>query len=119
MSFDDSSKFLGSSARLRPDAFRSKPPATEFKCLMCRTPMNDKGKHWECPRCFFFYRPLAPGTIPKRYGGRPIKRMCLQCRRRQISADPRQKLCARCAEKRERDRKAVRCRDYLDLAPSR
>ena len=29
--------------------------------------MRDKGEQWECPRCFFFYKPLIPGTIPKKY----------------------------------------------------
>ena len=39
---------------------------TTFACLMCGCPMRDSGKQWKCG-CGFFYKPLIPGTIPKKY----------------------------------------------------
>jgi Zn finger protein HypA/HybF involved in hydrogenase expression len=100
VSYSDTARILGPGTRLDPDAFAPKPPAKKFECLMCEAPMADKRKQWECPRCSFFYRPLVPGTIPKRYSGTLIKRMCTDCHRRQISSNPKQIYCETCNTKR-------------------
>src|SRR5262245_21059962 len=74
-----------------------------FKCLMCDAPMLDKGEQWECPRCFFFYKPLIPGTIPQKYRQATvaIKRLCRDCGRVEVTGIRR--LCPTRANSRKRE----------------
>jgi hypothetical protein len=70
---------------------------------MCDTPMHDRGERWECPRCFFFYKPLIPGTIPEKYrhAGVAIKRLCQDCGKVEVTGIRR--LCPTCANSRKRE----------------
>jgi hypothetical protein len=87
-----------------------------FKCLMCGRPMRDAGGQWEC-RCGFFYKPLVPGLIPKRYRQEAItiKKLCRGCGRREVRG--RQIYCAKCAAYRQRRSKRLcaRARRSLDV----
>jgi hypothetical protein len=73
MNFDDTARYNG--------------PTVLFPCLMCEVLMvwgpamqvtngrlvrrRDKNgrvlEQWDCPRCGFFYTPLIPRTVPKKY----------------------------------------------------
>jgi len=85
------------------DTFRS------FKCLLCGRPMQNAGKRWEC-RCGFFYQPLVPGSIPKKYRNdfKQIKRMCMTGRGKDLGKEKkcqtevsgRAEYCPRCVAKR-------------------
>ena len=74
-----------------------------FRCLICDTPMRDKGEQWECPRCFFFYKPLIPGTIPEKYRQATvaIKKLCRGCGKVEVTGIRR--LCPTCANSRKRE----------------
>jgi len=74
-----------------------------FKCLMCDTPMRDKGEQWECARCFFFYKPQIPGTIPKKdpQAAVAIKKLCRDCGRIEVTGIRR--LCPTCPNSRKRE----------------
>src|SRR5262245_42051659 len=73
-----------------------------FKCLLCNRPMRDTGKQWEC-RCGFFYKPLIPGTIPKRYRQNTvaIKKLCQHCGKVEVTGIKR--FCPKCAKSRNRE----------------
>jgi hypothetical protein len=97
MTYDDSEKALARGA------------VASFKCLLCGRPMRDTGKQWEC-RCGFFYKPLVPGSIPKKYRNdfKQIKRMCMagrgenlgQEKKCQTEVSGRAEYCPRCVAKR-------------------
>jgi hypothetical protein len=73
-----------------------------FKCLMCGRPMRDAGERWECC-CGFFYRPLVPGTIPRKYQqgeAKTAKKMCRQCSKVEVKGMKR--LCPACGNSRKR-----------------
>jgi hypothetical protein len=71
--------------------------------------MRDAGKQWEC-RCGFFYKPLVPGSIPKKYRNdfKQIKRMCMSGRGKNLGREKkcqtevsgRAEYCPRCIAKR-------------------
>ena len=90
MTYDDSEKALARGA------------AASFKCLLCGRPMRNAGEQWEC-RCGFFYKPLVPGTIPKKYrqGSVAIKKLCQGCGKVQVTGIRR--LCPTCAKSRKRE----------------
>ena len=83
--------------------FTTKGNQDLFKCLMCDTAMLDKGEQWECPRCFFFYKPQVPGTIPEKYrqAAIAIKRLCRDCGKVKVTGIRR--LCPTCANSRKRE----------------
>jgi hypothetical protein len=89
MTYDDSEKALARGA------------VASFMCLLCGRPMRDAGKRWKC-RCGFFYKPLIPGTIPKKYqhGAVSAKKLCRDCRRSEVRRN--QIYCVACAGKRQR-----------------
>jgi hypothetical protein len=107
MNFDDTARFLGPSNKLWPELFAEKKRRPEkenlFPCLVCGSPMAwiDRTLRWECPRCRFFYKPLKPRTIPKKYlgAGRRIKRVCRICRRVEVTG--KRQFCTQCAAKRK------------------
>ena len=72
-----------------------------FKCLLCGRSMRDAGKQWEC-RCGFFYKPLLPGTIPRKYQQAAItaKKLCRDCHRVEVRGI--QRSCPNCARSRRR-----------------
>ena len=90
MNYDDSARLTTKGA---PDV---------FKCLMCERPMRDTGTQWECV-CGFFYKPLIPGTIPKKYrqAAIAIKRLCQGCGKVEVTGIRR--LCLTCANSRKRE----------------
>src|SRR5215469_1568179 len=73
-----------------------------FKCLLCGRPMRDAGNQWEC-RCGFFYKPLVPGTIPKKYRQNrvAIKKLCKGCGKAEVTGI--RKFCPACASSRKRE----------------
>src|SRR5262249_18731043 len=73
-----------------------------FKCLLCSRPMQDAGEQWECC-CGFFYKPLIPGTIPKKYRQDrvAIKKLCQGCGKVEVTGIRR--FCAKCANSRNRE----------------
>jgi hypothetical protein len=90
MTYDDSKRALARGA------------AVSFKCLLCGRPMRDVGKQWEC-RCGFFYKPVIPGTIPKKYQHGAMvaaKKLCRDCRRTEVRGI--QRYCADCTRRRKR-----------------
>src|SRR5215469_8220789 len=89
MNYDDSEKAL------------ARGGAAIFKCLLCGRPMRDAGEQWEC-RCGFFYKPLIPGSIPKKYRQEAvkIKRLCEGCGKVEVTGIRR--FCAACAKSRKR-----------------
>jgi hypothetical protein len=117
MNFDDTAKFFGPSHRLWPELFsnRTEQEMPVFPCLMCDTRMIDMGKQWECPRCGFFYKPLVPGTVPRKYSRQEqsIKRLCMTGRGKDLGQEPKcrrrvtgtAQYCEACATNRERARK--------------
>jgi len=90
MTYDDSEKALARGA------------VASFKCLLCGRPMQDTGKQWEC-RCGFFYKPLIPGTIPKkcRQDRVGFKRLCESCGKVEVTGI--KKFCPRCRKSRNRE----------------
>jgi hypothetical protein len=90
MTYDDSEKALERDA------------AGSFKCLLCGRPMRDVSVRWEC-LCGFFYKPLVPGTIPKRHrqGSVAIKKLCQSCGKVEVTGIRR--LCPTCAKSRKRE----------------
>jgi hypothetical protein len=90
MNYDDSATVK---ARGTPDL---------FKCLMCGRCMRDAGERWEC-RCGSFYKPLIPGTIPKKYrkAAIAIKRLCQDCGKVEVTGIRR--LCPTCANSPKRE----------------
>jgi hypothetical protein len=90
MTYDDSEKALA----------RGAAAARTFKCLLCNRAMWDTGERWEC-RCGFFYKPLVPGTIPKKYqhGAVSATTLCRDCRKLAVKGIRR--YCERCALKRK------------------
>jgi hypothetical protein len=91
MTYDDSEKALARAA------------VGVFKCLLCGRLMQDAGEQWECC-CGFFYRPLVPGTIPRKYlqgETKTAKKMCHECGKVEVRGT--RKFCASCATKRRRD----------------
>ena len=67
--------------------------------------MRDTGTQWEC-RCGFFYKPLIPGTIPKKYQqGDKFKatKLCKGCHKVEVKGIAR--LCGKCADERQRKAK--------------
>jgi len=89
MNYDDSATAM---ARGRPGL---------FKCLMCGRPMRDTGEQWEC-RCGFFYKPIVPGSIPKKYYQKAvkIKKLCKDCGKVEVTGIRR--FCPACAKSRKR-----------------
>jgi hypothetical protein len=64
--------------------------------------MRDAGKQWECC-CGFFYRPLVPGTIPRKYQqgkAKAAKKMCRECGKVEVKGIKR--LCPACRNSRKR-----------------
>jgi len=90
MTYDDSEKALVRGA------------VASFKCLLCGRPMRNAGKRWEC-RCGFFYKPLIPGSIPKKYrqSSVAIKKLCQGCGKVEVTSIRR--FCATCANSRKRE----------------
>ena len=96
-----------------------------FKCLLCGRPMRDAGKQWECS-CGFFYKPLVPGSIPKKYRDdfKQIKRMCMTGRGKnlgkekkcQIEVSGRAEYCPRCVAKRRNASRRI-ANTGLELRP--
>jgi hypothetical protein len=73
-------------------------------CLMCGRPMRDSGKQWEC-RCGFFYKPLVPGTVSKKYRQwikLGISKLCRACHK--VEVEGMKRFCGKCAAERERAR---------------
>jgi hypothetical protein len=73
-----------------------------FKCLMCGRRMRNAGERWEC-FCGFFYKPLVPGTIPRKYlqgETKTAKKMCRECGKVEIRGI--RKFCGPCATRRKR-----------------
>src|SRR5262249_41002489 len=73
-----------------------------FKCLLCGRAMGDAGEQWECC-CGFFYKPLIPGTIPKKYRQDTvaIKKLCQGCGKVEVAGIRR--FCPACANSRNRE----------------
>jgi hypothetical protein len=111
MNFDDTARYNG--------------PTFFFPCLTCDTPMGwgpamqvtngrlvrvrDRDgrvfEQWNCPSCGFFYRPLVPRTVPKKYrekladtANESAQRWCGDCGRVQVTG--KQKYCGKCAHSR-------------------
>jgi hypothetical protein len=70
---------------------------------------RDKKKHvfdqWNCPSCGFFYTPLIPRTVPKKYEAKladtkveSAQRWCADCGKVQVTG--KQKYCGKCANSR-------------------
>jgi len=79
----------------------AKRPCSDFKCLQCGRSMRDGGERWEC-RCGFFYKPLVPGAIPKKYlrDSVAIKKRCRDCKKVEVTGMRR--LCPTCAASSKR-----------------
>ena len=90
MTYDDSEKAQARSA------------VASFKCLLYGRPMQDAGERWGC-RCGFFYKPLVPGSIPKKYRQEKvsIKRFCQVCGKVEVTGI--KKFCVTCAKRRNRE----------------
>ena len=91
MTYDDSEKALARGA------------LGNFKCLLCGRPMRDAGEQWEC-RCGFFYKPIVPGSIPRKYlQGETMtaKKMCRECGKVEVTGSRR--FCSTCAKSRKRN----------------
>lgn len=104
----------------------------EFPCIMCDAPdreipmfWSDTLRSWKCPLCSFAYTPRERWGVPKKYapgGSHPwlykpeakveFKRMCLDCRRREVKG--KAKYCEVCAKSRKR----LINRKDSNLAPS-
>jgi hypothetical protein len=90
MTYDDSEKALARGA------------VASFMCLLCGRPMRDAGKRWKC-RCGFFYKPLVPGTIPRKYlhgETKTAKKMCRECGKIEVRGS--RCFCPTCAKARKR-----------------
>jgi hypothetical protein len=72
-----------------------------FKCFLCGRSMRDAGERWEC-RCGFSYKPLVPGTVPRKYqqGTITAKKLCRNCHRVEVRGI--QRYCRNCAKSRRR-----------------
>src|SRR5689334_1155788 len=111
MNFDDTARYDG--------------PTVLFPCLMCEDLMvwgpamqvtngrvvrrrDKKGRvleQWDCPRCGFFYTPLIPRTVPKKYqekladtGRQSAQPWCADCGKVQVTG--KQKYCGKCGHSR-------------------
>jgi hypothetical protein len=64
--------------------------------------MREAGEQWECC-CGFFYKPLIPGTIPKKYRRDivAIKELCQGCGKVEVTGI--KKFCPKCAKSRNRE----------------
>jgi hypothetical protein len=81
---------------------QSREEVAVFKCLVCDRPMQNLAERWQC-RCGFFYKPLVPGAIPKKYreGNVAIKKLCQHCGKVEVTGIKR--LCPTCANSRKRE----------------
>jgi Zn finger protein HypA/HybF involved in hydrogenase expression len=82
--------------------FPTEEDEESFRCLMCGKAMRDTGEGWEC-RCGFFYKPLVPGTSPKKYiRGAPVKaqKRCRECHKVEVTGIRR--YCPACLKSRNR-----------------
>ena len=111
MNFDDTARYNG--------------PTVLFPCLVCEVLMvwgpamqvtngrlgrsRDKSRRvfdqWNCPNCGFFFTPLIPRTVPRKYqerladtGMESAQRWCGDCGKVQITG--KQKYCGKCAHSR-------------------
>ena len=107
------------------DTARYKGPTVLFPCLKCEALMvwgpamqvtngrlvrrREKNgrvlEQWDCPRCGFFYTPLIPRTVPKKYQEKladtaveSAQKWCAECGKVQVSG--KQKYCGKCAHSR-------------------
>src|SRR5215831_17406309 len=83
-----------------PATVTARGTASVFKCPMCGRCMRDAGERWEC-RCGFFYKPLIPGTSPKKYRQDTvaIKKLCQNCAKAEVTGI--KGLCPTCANSRK------------------